>query len=137
MNTIFDYLKDIIKEKKGNLITNVDDESTFVPFLVNRWLSMHSPQNAILVNLTGNQNWSIFNTKTEYYKYLLALIPQDNRIYISYIKKVKENVNKDEEHIEEIVSLLSNQLQLSKREIRMYIETTGLDLTPYKKILKS
>ena len=55
MNTIFTFINDIIFGKKGDVIENVEDEDQFNGYLVNRWVSMYSPDNASIINETTNK----------------------------------------------------------------------------------
>ena len=117
--TIFDILNDILFTKKGNLLKNVDEESSFNNYMVNRWVSMYSPSLAIIINSTGNWLWSVFETKQDYYKFINTIIPRVSRKRIHYIKKVKpEDKPKELENVE----LLAKRLELSQREIKSYYE---------------
>ena len=117
--TIFDILNDILFTKKGNLLKNVDEESSFNNYMVNRWVSMYSPSLAIVINNTGNWLWSVFETKQDYYKFINTIIPRVSRKRIHYIKKVKpEDKPKELENVE----LLAKRLELSQREIKSYYE---------------
>lgn len=117
--TIFDILDDILFTKKGNLLKNVDEEGSFNNYMVNRWISMHSPSLAIVINNTGNWLWSIFETKQEYYKFINTIIPRVAKKRIHYIKRAKpEDKPKEIENIE----LIAKRLELSQREIKSYYE---------------
>ena len=117
--TIFDILNDILFTKKGNLLKNVDEESSFNNYMVNRWVSMYSPSLAIVINNTSNWLWSVFETKQDYYKFINTIIPRVSRKRIHYIKKVKpEDKPKEIENVE----LLAKRLELSQREIKSYYE---------------
>ena len=117
--TIFDILNDILFTKKGNLLKNVDEESSFNNYMVNRWVSMYSPSLAIVINSTSNWLWSVFETKQDYYKFINTIIPRVSRKRIHYIKKVKpEDKPKEIENIQ----LLAKILELSQREIKSYYE---------------
>ena len=117
--TIFDILNDILFTKKGNLLKNIDEESSFNNYMVNRWVSMYSPSLAIVINNTGNWLWSVFETKQDYYKFINTIIPRVSRKRIHYIKKVKpEDKPKELENVE----LLAKRLELSQREIKSYYE---------------
>ena len=117
--TIFDILNDILFTKKGNLLKNVDEESSFNNYMVNRWVSMYSPSLAIVINSTSNWLWSVFETKQDYYKFINTIIPRVSRKRIHYIKKVKpEDKPKEIENVE----LLAKRLELSQREIKSYYE---------------
>jgi hypothetical protein len=129
VNTIFDYINDILYHKKGDLLSNVEHESGYNPYMINRWLSMYSPQIANLINLTSNRLYSVFETKTESYKFLLKILPKSKPRRIGYIKKVKKE-KKDEL---DVIETLASSLELSKREINLYIKETNTDLERLKK----
>ena len=129
MNTIFDYINDILYHKKGDLLSNVEHESGYNPYMINRWLSMYSPQIANLINLTSNRLYSVFETKTESYKFLLKILPKSKPRRIGYIKKVKKE-KKDEL---DVIETLASSLELSKREINLYIKESNTDLERLKK----
>lgn len=130
MNTIFDYINDILYHKKGTLISNIEHEAEYNPYMVNRWLSMYSPQVATVINFTSNRLYSIFETKAEAYKFLVNVVPDSSPRRIKYIKKNKAD-KKDED---ELIETLASNLELSKREINYYIEQSGLDLEGVKKL---
>ena len=129
MVNIFNFINDILWYKKGDLIGNVDDESQYNNYMINRWVSMYSPQLATVVNYTTNTYYSVFNTKEDHYKFLLSVIPKVKLFRIKYIKKAKKNSDSDE-----VVSKLASNLELSKREVIYYIESNNLDISRYKKI---
>ena len=129
MNTIFDYINDIIYHKKGNLLSNVEHESGYNPYMINRWLSMYSPQIANIINLTSNRLYSVFQTKKESYDFLMKILPKCAPRRINYIKKVK----KDKKEEIDVVELLASSLELSKREINLYIKESNIDLERLKK----
>ena len=87
--TIFDFINDILFNKKGDKADNEDDAIQFNGYLINRWISMHSPEMATVVNGTTNWIYPIFETKQQYYKFLLKLLPHFKQRYIKYIKKNK------------------------------------------------
>ena len=121
--TIFSYINDILYTKKGDLLDNIDNESQYNSYMINRWISMYSPQHATLVNLTSNRLYPVLSTKELSYKFLLNVIPKSRPYRINYIKKSKsEKTNKSD-----IVQMLANNLELSKREINVYIKQLNLD----------
>jgi hypothetical protein len=132
---IFDFLKDILYRKKGNLCDKAEDENDFNAYITQRWLSMHSPQVAKIVNDTTNRMWPIFEEKKQWYQAMMCFIPRTVFKKISYIKKEKteDNLDKDEQAI---IKLLANNHQLSQREIRLYIDEYGLDIERFKKQIK-
>lgn len=115
--TIFDYLNDILFTKRGNSLQNVDEESSFNQYMINRWSSMHSPVMATLVNNTTNWLYSVFETKQQYYRFVSKVWPRLQFKRIHYIKKTKD----DTVDIEQNVEVLAKRMQLSTREIRDYL----------------
>lgn len=108
---LFEYIKDITTYKKGNLPL---DE--YIPFLINRWLSFVTPSicNAIneSVNSLGNFN------KEQHYKLLLKLYPKTKIPFIQYIKKIKEDKNKENDNI----PILASTMEMSVRETKQLLE---------------
>jgi len=128
---LFDFLKDIVYRKKGTLLDNPESEQEFDPYMLQRWLSMHSPNMAKLLNATTNKLYSVYDTKQEWYKIYLATIPKTYSKRIKYIKKVKKEKGKKEE--EEIISFIAKNKKMSKREVKLYIDEFGIDLKNVKK----
>ena len=117
--TIFDILNDVLFTKKGNTLQNVDDESAFNMFMINRWVSMYSPNLAVVINNTTNRLNSIFETKQDYYRYISKILPKVKRKHIAYIKKAKRD---DTEELDNI-KIMAKRLELSEREIKSYYES--------------
>jgi hypothetical protein len=131
MITIFDYINDVMFFKRNTLLSNVDDEAAYNPYLVNRWISMYSSDYAIAINSTVNWMYSIFETKREQYSFLVNVLPQGSRRRIHYIKK---NKTPQEKKISaDTIKLLAINLELSEREISAYIESGLIDLKSYEK----
>tara|TARA_Y100000310_G_C20582804_1_gene763847 strand:+ start:373 stop:747 length:375 start_codon:yes stop_codon:yes gene_type:complete len=122
--TIFDFINDILFSKKGDKAENEDDELQFNGYLVNRWISMYSPSMAVIINNTTNWLYPIFETKKDYYNFLLKIVPKVNKKYIRYIKKIKDDNTHKDTGIDNEVDLLAANLEISKREIQSYIELT-------------
>ena len=100
-------------------MNNIDDESSFNGYMINRWLSMRSPVIAQLINDTSNRLYPIFETKQEYYNFLVKIIPPHRPKRIYYIKKITKSPPSEEDHD---VDLIAKNMELSKREINHYIE---------------
>lgn len=116
-HTIFNYI-DSILFNKIHLGKISETDKAFSVYMLNRWISMYSPEMAELINGCSNYTNSL-ETKQEQYDYLFNLIPRVRRKRISYIKKnKKEKVATDEE-----LEAYSKILELSKKEI-----TESLDL---------
>ena len=116
MTNIFSILSNIITHKKDDVIS-VEEDREYQFYVINRWLSMHSPKFASIVNDTTNRYWSCL-TKDEMNKLLISSIPRSRFKRIVYIKKNKKEKTKKEEDIE----MLAKNLELSKREVSMYKE---------------
>lgn len=110
--TIFDYLKDILVTKKGDLPLN-----EYVPFLVNRWLSFINPQIGSAINQINNK--TLMEDKEMHYKLMLNMFPKIKYVpKINYIKKAE--TNKEGTPSEAI--FLAKQLELSEREVSLLSE---------------
>lgn len=130
--SIFSFITDILTNKKGTLLDNIDSEPEYNQYMINRWLSMYSPKVAVIINETVNRLYPIFNTKKEGYKFLVSVLPRQKPYRINYIKKQKSEKSDDER----VIEMLSKNLELSKREIRYYIDTNNIDLERYKTICR-
>jgi len=112
--TIFDYLKDIIVTKRGNLTLEA-----YVPFLVNRWLSFIDPSVCELVNTLFNTK-TLLENKELHYKMLVGAFPQSKKCpRMNYIKKVKEK----EQVLDQKVKYLAQSLEISEREALLLFES--------------
>ena len=127
--TIFTYLSNILYKKSDNVFRNIDSEDTYNHYMMCRWLSMHSPEVAKLVNETANWLYPIFNTKEESYKFLNTIIPYQNFRRINYIKKNKKKTDKKDETITDIIA---QNMEISKREVNLYVKQLNLNLEKYE-----
>jgi hypothetical protein len=94
--TIFDILSAILYTKKP-IELNLENEKEFNLFMVNRWISMHSPEKAALINSTTNKWWSLFDTKQQQFDFLMHLLNKSKYKKIDYIKKVAKQKKADDE----------------------------------------
>jgi hypothetical protein len=114
VTTIFDYLKDIVVTKTGSLPLD-----SYVPFLVNRWLSFVNPTFCCVVNETNTKG--LLEDKEMHYRTMIALFPKMKYCpKINYIKKVKESTN--EKSIDKI-KILAENLEISQREALLLSES--------------
>lgn len=110
--TIFDYLKDILITKQGNLPLN-----SYVPFLVNRWLSFMNPAVCEFMNTLNNK--ALLEDKELHYKMLICSLPKLKYLpKFNYIKKTKEK----EQDNDIKVKILAQNLEVSIREASMLVE---------------
>ena len=104
--TIFDYLKDIVVSKKGNL--SLDQ---YVPYLVTRWLSFINPTVAGSLNSLNTK--VLLEDKELHYKTMLSFFPKMKYMpRINYIKKVKE----EETAENKLIRVIAERFEISKRE---------------------
>jgi hypothetical protein len=134
---LFDFIKDIIYRKKGDLLDNIDNEQEFQPYIVSRWLSMYSPDMAKIINLTTNRLYPVYNNKKEWYQALLGIIPKTYYKRIKYIKKKvtrkeqKQNIDKDKDK-DKVIEIIARNKQISKREVEYYIKEYDIDIKKLK-----
>ena len=132
MNTLFTYLNNIIHYKRVD--RSVESDSTYNQYMINRWVSMYSPQAAVIVNHTTNTYWSVLQSKYDHLNFISRVIPKSKIYRINYIKKSKKDKG---DETSEIVDFLAKKLELSKREIKYYIESHDIDLSPHKHLCKT
>lgn len=117
---IFNYISNILFTKKDRYLKTIDQQSDYQPFLINRWCSMLNKQTCHLINTTSNTIYQVLDSKRDHYKFLHFILPRDKFRRINYIKKNKNSSENKEE--DNNISKVAKNLQLSKREINLYIE---------------
>tara|TARA_R110000764_G_scaffold20248_3_gene52111 strand:- start:4810 stop:5187 length:378 start_codon:yes stop_codon:yes gene_type:complete len=96
-----------------------EGEGAFVPFLLNRWLTMYSKQTVSFVNDTLNKYCGVFDTdKQKTYRLYYNLIPRLKFKRINYIKKVKKD-KAAQDDLEQL-KLIARNKNMSVRELKMY-----------------
>jgi len=98
-------------------ILDLEGEQSFVPFLLNRWLSFYSKDTVNFTNETLNKFHTLFDDKQKAYKLYYYLIPRLKFKRIQYIKKKKKTL--DEEDVD--LALIANNKQISVRELKQYV----------------
>lgn len=115
--TIFDYIKDIIVDKTGALLI----DSSYSPYLINRWLSFINP--VICEHINSTNRGALLEDKELHYKTMLCMFPQMKRCpRISYIKK--NNEEKTEKDNEQKIKNIAGYLEISKREAAMLVSSS-------------
>ena len=117
MSTIFDFLNTIIFDKNNEITI---EENDFNLYMVNRWLSMYSPDMANVINETSNKYGQTLAIKEDQFKFLLNMLPKQRKKHIAYIKKIKESKSTKEEAID-ITALIAKKMEISKREVEDYL----------------
>ena len=126
---MFEYLNSILyKSTKISIdIANLNENSEFQPYLIQRWCSMHSPSLAHIINETTNMYWTSLDTNSAWYMSLNSIIPKCSFKKIVYIKKAKKELdNKEKEYLQKIAS----SLEISNRELINYVKDFNLNLKP-------
>ncbi len=94
-----------------------EGEQGFVPFLINRWLTMYNKDTVGFVNETLNKYCGIFDTdKQRTYRLYFNLIPRLKFKRINYIKKKKKEKTEEVENLE----LIAKNNNISVRELKIY-----------------
>jgi hypothetical protein len=106
-NNLFDTLNWILK-KNGKEPDNLLDSN----FILNRWLSMVSPEMAQIINTTGNR-WNKSIIKLPMAKFYKLVLPKCFS-KISYTKKKLKD--KEAENYKE----MTNSLEISSRELNFF-----------------
>lgn len=91
------------------------------PYMLQRWLSMYSPQVAMLVNATTNRVWaSVASDPQAFVDLLDAIVPKLPFARISYIKKPSTEAPTTPHST--VIEIISQMLRISQREATQYIE---------------
>lgn len=128
---MFDFLNKILFKTKAPDTANINESSEFQPYLVQRWCSMYSPEVAILLNQTSNKHWPTLQNNMDWFNYLYGIIPKTKFKRINYIKKKKDSETKQTQ--KQTLQKVANNLEISSREINLYIEQFNLQLPNEKK----
>lgn len=121
--TIFDILNDIFRNKTGELLNNNEFyEVLQSPYILQRWVSMDSTQNAYLTSETTNKLCkALADDKEMWYKLFLVLVDKKNGYKkIRYLKREKRTVNEEKD---KIIEELSKRYEISKREVELKMNT--------------
>ena len=114
--TIFNILDDIFRHKTGELINNSEFKDALQsPYMLQRWVSMHSTQTALLVSETTNKLCKgLSDDKEMWYKLYLTLVDKSKAYKkIRYLKRDKKVINEDRETM---IAMLARRYEISKKE---------------------
>lgn len=121
---MFSYLNGILY-KVNTDISNIDTDSDFQSYLIQRWSTMYSPYIAVLINETTNIYWQSLDNNTCWYMMLDTSIPKCKFKRLNYLKKAKKDIDsKNKEQIQKI----ANNLEISSREVISYIKHNNLTI---------
>lgn len=117
----FDLLRKLVFSRKTNAEDlDIEGLQSFIPYMLNRWVSFYDKSQAVLVNETFNRFSTIFEDKNEYYKLYYNLLPTCKYKKISYVKKKKEKEDKADASI----AIIARNQMISQREVEMYLALT-------------
>jgi hypothetical protein len=112
--TIFDHLSFITDKKRPWDTLSDVDKKAFVPYLINRWLSM---------------NWQFIEIVNELQKYTIGqLAPAEvYQLYYEFLPKQRQfnkyiKGKKDDKHNPDLIELIAHHFQISEKEAVEYIE---------------
>lgn len=101
---IFDVLNWILKSKK-----ELPENSFQSNFILNRWLSMTSPEIAQIVNVTGNR-WSKNIKDFSVLNFYHSVLPKFTK-KIQYIKKSQKNIENEN------LKMLAENMEISTKDV--------------------
>lgn len=114
--TIFDYIKDILFQKKKKYSLLSEEILDFSPFMLQRWCSMSDKDTTLLLNETSNKWLRINSNKQQYYRLLVTIVPQQKPKKVAYIKKGNKSILSEYDF-----KSVSETEELSIREIKQSV----------------
>ena len=124
--TIFDWINQMLVNKKHWNEFTEDEQKKFNPFIINRWLSMDK-EFIEFVNVF--QKYAIGTLEPrEVYKWYCDILPRGKR-FNKYIKG-----KRDKKYDKELVDMISNHFECSKLQTKEYLEL--IDNEELKEILE-
>ena len=103
--TLFDWLKELTGKKRDWDSFSDKERESFIPYMVNRFLSMHEP----FVELVNYVQTIPYTEKQKYYTVYCQLLPKKN-VWLKYIKSKMKQPTK------ELVSAIAQIMECSQRE---------------------
>jgi hypothetical protein len=114
MKTSTDFTKDIITEKEYHKINQGD---SFLPYLVQRYISGISPDHCHLINEILNTKLKNWRDNQEIYDFLKCIIPKSKTYSSKYFKTTQE---KKEYKVD--IKGISESLEISQKELRELLD---------------
>lgn len=110
-DTIFDYIKDVLFQKKGIYKSACEEQLNIYPFMLQRWCSMADNDATLIMNETSNKWLTTLTNKKHCYQLLLTILPKIKQKRVAYIKKANKSDSIDE------IKNISSAAELSTREV--------------------
>jgi len=115
---IFNYISDILFKKTQKYSKLASEQLDIQPYMLQRWCSMASKDNVLILNETSNKWFATINDKHIFYCLLHSVLPQQRQKRVAYIKKAAKS-DKENNDIKDI----SIAAELSQREIKQSLDT--------------
>ncbi len=93
----------------------MQENEDFSPYMIQRWISMYSPEIAYFCNETFNSHYSAFMDKQMWHDGMMTLLPKIKSKQVKYFKKDKKKPSED-------VLNLATRLEISHREAKEFLE---------------
>jgi hypothetical protein len=114
MKNPLDFAKDILNNKIQEDILPCD---SFVPFLIQRYISGVSPVHCNLINSILNSKLPHWSDNQQVYNFLKCLIPKKDIKYIPYIWKKREVIESNFD-----IATVSENLEMSQKDIQNLVD---------------
>ena len=117
--TIFNWINEILVNKKHWNSFTEDEQKKFSPFIINRWLSMDKD---FLEIVNFFQKYSIGTLEPrEVYKWYCDMLPKGKR-FNKYIKG-----KKDKKYNTELIDIMVRHFECSKSQVKDYLDLIAKD----------
>jgi hypothetical protein len=127
---MFERLKHLIQTKQ-ELKEDLAMDTSFTPFMSQRWLSMYNREYCIRINDTTNRLYQGITDKNDWYRMLQMLVPCNSYRFIKYIKKKKNSKQLNHKYI----CFVAENLEISKREAEDFLNNNPFVIKQLKKSL--
>lgn len=118
MKTVFDILHDVSYAKPDYKLQASDD---FNIFMLCRWISFVSPQFSYIINEIYNTKHKTFTDDQAIYDSLKLFLPKIKFGKINFMKKTPKDKTKSNN--EDLILMMCDSLELSRREVVDILET--------------
>jgi hypothetical protein len=112
MRTTFEHLENVLEIKTPYIMQENED---FSAWMIQRWISMYSPELTYFCNEMFNSHYSAFLDKQMWHDGMLSILPKVKFKRVKYFKKDKKKPSDDVLH-------LATRLEISHREAKEFLE---------------